>query len=52
MNNSYKMGKNLQKIYGEGLMYSLSAYIDQKEKTATLDNFSTQKKLIEKKLKS
>ena len=49
MNNSYKMGKNLQKIYGEGLMYSLSAYIDQKEKTVTLDNFSTQKKLIEKK---
>lgn len=50
MNNSYKMGKNLQKIYGEGLMYSLSAYIDQKEKIVTLDNLSTQKKLIEKKI--
>ena len=37
MNNSYKMGKNLQKIYGEGLMYSLSAYIDQKEKTVALE---------------
>lgn len=49
MNNSYKLGRSLQKMYGEGLMYSLSAYIDQKEKSITLTNFSAQRKLIEKK---
>lgn len=50
LNNSYAKGKQVQKAYGDGLIYSLNAYIDSKEKSVTLANFEKYKRLIEKKL--
>ena len=48
-NDSVSKGKALQKAHGDGLMYSMTAYIDSKEKSVNLDNYEESKRLIEKK---
>lgn len=48
-NNSISKGKALQKAHGDGLMYSMTAYIDSKEKSVNLSNYEESKRLIEKK---
>lgn len=48
-NDSVSKGKALQKAHGDGLMYSMTAYIDSKEKSVTLGNYEESKRLIEKK---
>ena len=48
-NDSVSKGKALQKAHGDGLMYSITAYIDSKEKSVTLGNYEESKRLIEKK---
>ena len=48
-NDSISKGKALQKAHGDGLMYSMTAYIDSKEKSVNLDNYEESKRLIEKK---
>lgn len=48
-NDSVSKGKALQKAHGDGLMYSMTAYIDSKEKSITLNNYEESKRLIEKK---
>ena len=35
LNNSASKGKAMQKTYGEGLIYALNAYLDNKEKSVT-----------------
>ena len=35
LNNSASKGKAMQKTYGEGLVYALNAYLDNKEKSVT-----------------
>ena len=47
-NDSVSKGKALQKAHGDGLMYSMTAYIDSKEKSVNLDNYEESKRLIEK----
>ena len=49
LNNSVSKGKTMQKAYAKGLMYSLSAYIDSKEKNVTLSNYDESCRLIAKK---
>ena len=48
-NDSVSKGKALQKAHGDGLMYSMTAYIDSKEKSVNLGNYEESKQLIEKK---
>ena len=48
-NDSIYKGKALQKAHGDGLMYSMTAYIDSKEKSVNLGNYEESKRLIEKK---
>ena len=48
-NDSVSKGKALQKAHGDGLMYSMTAYIDSKEKSVNLGNYEESKRLIEKK---
>lgn len=48
-NDSISKGKALQKTHGDGLMYSMTAYIDSKEKSVNLSNYEESKRLIEKK---
>ena len=48
-NDSISKGKALQKAHGDGLMYSMTAYIDSKEKSVNLSNYEESKRLIEKK---
>lgn len=48
-NDSVSKGKALQKAHGDGLMYSMTAYIDSKEKSVTSNNYEESKRLIEKK---
>ena len=48
-NDSICKGKALQKAHGDGLMYSMTAYIDSKEKSVNLSNYEESKRLIEKK---
>ena len=48
-NDSISKGKALQKAHGDGLMYSMTAYIDSKEKSVNLGNYEESKRLIEKK---
>lgn len=48
-NDSVSKGKALQKAHGDGLMYSITAYIDSKEKSVNLGNYEESKRLIEKK---
>lgn len=47
LNESATKGKALQKAYGDGLIYSINAYIDSKEKSITLNNYEESKRLIE-----
>lgn len=49
LNDSVPKGKAIQKAHGDGLMYSMTAYIDSKEKSVTLNNYEESKRLIEKK---
>lgn len=49
LNNSIRKGKAIQVAYAKGLIYSLSAYIDSKEKNITLDNYDESCRLIAKK---
>lgn len=46
-NDSATKGKALQKAHGDGLMYSMTAYIDSKEKSISLNNYEESKRLIE-----
>ena len=48
-NDSISKGKALQKAHGDGLMYSMTAYLDSKEKSVNLGNYEESKRLIEKK---
>ena len=48
-NDSISKGKALQKAHGDGLMYSMTVYIDSKEKSVNLGNYEESKRLIEKK---
>ena len=48
-NDSIYKGRALQKAHGDGLMYSMTAYIDSKEKSVNLGNYKESKRLIEKK---
>ena len=48
-NDSVSKGKALQKAHGDGLMYSMTVYIDSKEKSVNLGNYEESKRLIEKK---
>ena len=48
-NDSISKGKALQKAHGDGLMYSMTTYIDSKEKSVNLGNYEESKRLIEKK---
>lgn len=49
LDDSVSKGKALQKAHGDGLMYSMTAYIDSKEKSVNLNNCEESKRLIEKK---
>ena len=49
LNDSIYKGKALQKAHGDGLMYSMTVYIDSKEKSINLGNYEESKRLIEKK---
>lgn len=49
LNDSKSLGKKIQKTCGDGLVGSLNAYIDSKEKSITLDNYQKAKRLIENK---
>lgn len=46
-NDSVSKGKTLQKAHGDGLMYSMTVYIDSKEKSVNLNNYEESKRLIE-----
>lgn len=48
-NDSVSKGKALQKAHGDGLMYSMTTYLDSKEKSVNLGNYEESKQLIEKK---
>lgn len=45
-NGSDRRGKEVQKVYGDGLTYALEAYIVSKEKTVTIYNLSKKKEEI------
>lgn len=47
LDDSVSKGKALQKAHGDGLMYSMTAYIDSKEKSVNLNNYEESKRLIE-----
>lgn len=49
LNNSNKDGQKIQKVYGEGLTYAMNAYVNTKEKSVNVGNFSIYKKQIENK---
>lgn len=49
LDDSVSKGKALQKAHGDGLMYSMTAYIDSKEKSVNLNNCEESRRLIEKK---
>ncbi len=49
LDDSVSKGKALQKAHGDGLMYSMTAYVDSKEKSVNLNNYEESKRLIEKK---
>lgn len=52
LNDSTKRGKEMQDVYGRGLIYSCNAYIDSKEKSVTTGNISKSKELIKNKFNS
>lgn len=52
LNGSDRRGKEMQDVYGRGLVYSCNAYIDSKEKSITTGNIAKSKELIKNKFNS
>ena len=52
LNGSDRRGKEMQDVYGRGLVYALSGYIDSKEKSITTGNITKNKELIKNKFNS
>lgn len=52
LNDSARRGKEMQDVYGRGLVYSCNAYIDNKEKSVTTGNIAKSKELIKNKFNS
>lgn len=52
LNGSDRRGKEMQDVYGRGLVYSCNAYIDSKEKSLTTGNVAKSKELIKNKFNS
>ena len=52
LNDSARRGKEMQDVYGRGLIYSCNAYIDNKEKSVTIGNIAKSKELIKNKFNS
>ena len=52
LNDSARRGKEMQDVYGRGLIYSCNAYIDSKEKSVTTGNITKSKELIKNKFNS
>ena len=52
LNDSARRGKEMQDVYGRGLIYSCNAYIDSKEKYVTTGNIAKSKELIKNKFNS
>ena len=52
LNGSDRSGKEMQDVYGRGLIYSCNAYIDSKEKSVTTGNIAKSKELIKNKFNS
>ena len=46
LNGSDRRGKEMQDVYGRGLCYAMSGYIDSKEKSVTTGNVAKSKELI------
>lgn len=52
LNDSARRGKEMQDVYGRGLCYAMSGYIDSKEKSVTTGNIAKNKELIKNKFNS
>lgn len=52
LNDSARRGKEMQDVYGRGLCYAISEYIDNKEKSITTSNIAKSKELIKNKFNS
>lgn len=52
LDNSARRGKEMQDVYGRGLCYAMSGYIDSKEKSVTAGNIAKSKELIKNKFNS
>ena len=52
LNDSTRRGKEMQDVYGRGLVYAMSGYIDSKEKSITTGNIAKSKELIKNKFNS
>ena len=52
LNGSDRRGKEMQDVYGRGLVYALGGYIDSKEKSVTTGNIAKSKELIKNKFNS
>lgn len=52
LNDSARRGKEMQDVYGRGLVYALGGYIDSKEKSVTTSNIAKSKELIKNKFNS
>ena len=52
LNDSARHGKEMQDVYGRGLIYAMSGYIDSKEKSVTTGNVAKNKELIKNKFNS
>lgn len=52
LDGSDRRGKEMQDVYGRGLCYAMSGYIDSKEKSVTTGNISKSKELIKSKFNS
>lgn len=52
LDGSDRRGKEMQDVYGRGLCYAMSGYIDSKEKSLTTGNIAKSKELIKNKFNS
>lgn len=52
LNGNARKGKEMQNVYGKGLCYAMTQYIDSKEKTITAANAAKNKELIRSKFNS
>lgn len=52
LNDSARRGKEMQDVYGRGLVYALGGYIDSKERSVTTGNIAKSKELIKNKFNS